>query len=138
MEEVSESKESKIEWVWSIGDLSVINAKIREVTSKSQALVSENVELFKKIAENDETIKQLKGRAYDLFELEGVNSYPDPKGNGRLTLVAGRRYIPVEEAKKTLPEDLYNKLVRTGRAWVKWTPPKAEGSESSDSTKGTE
>lgn len=114
----------RIRWIWEIEDLGVINTRIHDEHEGIVKIKKKYPVIFAELDGYELKMKQLKARAQELFELEGVNTYPDPHGHGRLTLVSGRRYIKIKKAEETLDPATFAKLVEKGKGYVRWTPPK--------------
>jgi len=106
-----------------------INAAIWRINNSKNILMNQYKSLFDALSLLDERTKALKDRAAVLFDYEGAKTYPDSENFGTLTLVKGRRYIPIDDAEKTLDEDTFNALVKIGASWIKWTPPKESGQD---------
>jgi hypothetical protein len=114
-----------LERISSMSSLPELNKEMFRCFSSIEHIKREYFNVFEEITLLNERIEQIKKRSKEIFEIEGVKTYPDSEFTGTLTLVMGRRYIPIGIAEKELPEDVFAKLVKTGNSWVKWTPPKS-------------
>jgi hypothetical protein len=109
-----------------ISELPEINKQIFRCHSAIMRIKSEFASIFDEIDLFEERISRLKERAQVLFKIEQVKSYPDPDYCGTLTLVSGRRYIPIKKAQEMLDKRTFASLVTQGKGYVKWTPPKED------------
>lgn len=107
-----------------IDELGDINIEIFNSHCAINSIRERYRDVFDEIALYEERIAKLKERAFAIFDIEQVKSYPDPTLHGTLTLVKGRRYIPIKDAEAVLEESVFNQLVKISKPWVKWTPPK--------------